>query len=356
MRRLLWTTLFLMPLAFAGGCRVEKLDTGPSWSVNVKFPLGDTAESFYNIARFVAGGDSSKIIRQGDEVYWKEVGREDRDTLITPDSAITVVYVDFNKPGAIKRGAQGIILRDVYAVVRLYIDTVKADVDLKLKAIVLFKESGTSDTIEITGLTIPANSRYFEYTIRDLYIRAESTVVYAKAYGYSSYTGEVMLLDSSVLEVYAPMHLEAHDTLVVENLMDVGLNDSVSMGDASVVSATVHLFSRRSIPMVFLVDAWLKDTVTNVDSMFVASIVLRDPPKDPSGYSTGFVYDTIVLSIDTAGVRFINEHAGQVRLKISGYLPGNPVDPYRAYIKAEDSLGIWGYVETLYDINRGGGQ
>ncbi len=356
MKRLLWTTLVLLPVAFAGGCRVEKMDTGPSWSVDIKFPLGDTAESFYNIARFVAGGDSSKIIRQGDEVYWKEVGYQDSDTLITPDSAITVVYVDFNKPKAIKRGAQGIILRDVYAVVKLYIDTVKADVDLNIRAVLDFRESGTQDTFVIEGLTIPANSTYFEDTIRDLYIRAETTVVYAKAYGYSTYTGEVMILDSSVLEVYAPMHLEAHDTLVVEDLMDIGLNDSVGTGNASVVSATVHLFSRRSIPMVFVVDAWLKDTVTNVDSMYVGSVVLRDPPKDASGYSTGFVYDTIILSIDTAGVRFLNEHVGQLRLKVSGYLPGNPVEPYKAYVKADDTLGIWGYVETIYDINQGGGQ
>ncbi len=356
MRKLLWTALALLPIAFAGGCRVEKMDTGPSWSVNIKFPLGDTAESFYNIARFVAGKDSSKIIRQGDEVYWKEVGYQGRDTLITPDSTVTIVYVDFNKPKAIKRGAQGIILRDVYAVVKLFIDTVKADVNLKLKSILVFKESGERDTFIIDGLTIPANSTYFEDTIRGLYIKAETTIVYANAYGYSSYVGEVMLLDSSILEVYAPMHLEAHDTLVVEDMMDIGLNDSVSTGNASVVSATLHLFSRRSIPMVFIVDAWLKDTVTNVDSMFVGSVVLRDPPKDASGYSTGFVYDTIVLSIDTAGVRFLNEHAGQVRLKVSGYLPGNPVDPYKAYVKAEDSLGIWGYVETIYDINGGGGQ
>jgi len=356
MRRLILSSLVLLPMIFAGGCRIEKLDTGPSWSVDIKFPLGDTAESFYNIARFVAGKDSSKIIRQGDEVYWKEVGKEGKDTLITPDSVITVVYVDFNKPQAIKSGAQGIILRDVYAVVKLFIDTVKADVDLNLKSIILFKESGTVDTFVIEGLTIPANSTYFEDTIWNLYIRAETTIVYANAYGYSSYIGDVMILDSSILEVYAPVHLEAHDTLVIEDMMDIGLNDSISTGDISVVSAAVHLFTKRSIPMIFIVDAWLKDTVTNVDSMYVGRVELRDPPKDATGYSTGFVYDTVILSIDTAGVRFINEHAGQVRLKVYGYLPGDPVNPYKAYVKAEDSLGIWGYVETIYDINQGGGQ
>ncbi len=356
MKRLMLASLLLLPMIFMGGCRVEKLDTGPSWDVDIKFPLGDTSESFYNMARFIAGKDSSKIVRIGDEVYWKETDLRGEDALITPDSSITVLDVNFNKPKAVKSGAQGIVLRDVFAVVKLYIDTVKADVDIKIKALVYFQESGRRDSLIITGITIPANATYFEDTIRDLYIRAETTIVIAEAYGNSSYTGEVMVLDSSILEVYAPMHLVAEDTLVVEDLMDIGLDDSISTEGMAVNSATVHLFSKRSIPMIFIVDAWLKDTVTNVDSMYVGRVELRDPPKDAIGYSTGFVYDTIILGIDTAGVRFINEHAGQLRLKVHGILPGNPTDPYRAYAKAEDSLAIWGYIETIYGINQGGGQ
>ncbi len=354
MRKFLAGLSLVLPILFMG-CRVEKIDTGPSWNVDLRFPIGDSAESFYNIARFAAGKDSVKIIRQGDEVYWLETGDAPSDTLTTPDSLITIVFVDFNKPKEIVRGEEGLILRDVYAIVRLYLDTVKADVDLTLKARINFLESGMEDSLIIQNLQIPANTHYYEYRIDNLYIKAESTVVTVEAYGNSTYTGDVLITDSARLEVYAPMHLEAHDTLEINGRFDF-VSDSLKAGNASVSSATLYLFMRRSIPLQFRVDAWLVDTTTFADSLVVGQVILNDPPKDASGYSTGFVYDTVILELDTADINFVNQHAGKLRVAVRGLLPGDPVSPYKAYAKAEDSLAVWGFVKVQYDINSGGVQ
>lgn len=342
-------------MLFLAGCKVEKVDTGPSWNVDMSFPLGEGSTSFYDLLRAALGSDSSRLVQLGQDIYLTGISTSNSDTLFLPiDTLLGLYFVDFNRPKIIKRGSQGLILKDVYSIVRLYLDTVKADVGLSIKLYLNFLESGTADTIAIDTL-ISANTRYFEYRLDSLYIKAESTLIVFEIYGNSSYVGDVLITDSSIVEVYAPIHLEAHDTLEIDSRF-LFISDSVSFGDSNLVSTSLNLFMKRSIPMQFLLDAWLVDTTTYTDSLLIGHMVLNDPPKDALGYSTGFAYDTLTFELDTADINFINQHAGQLRVAIRGILPGDPISPYRAYVKASDSLIIWGFFRINYDIKSGGGR
>ncbi len=346
MRKLL--PLFLV--LYVASCKFERPTTGPSWDTTWRIPMGDTIISAYDLARKLAGKDSVNIVRIGREMYWLERDTVYNDTVNLPaDTTLASFFIDFNRPDFVLRGHNTTFIRDVFAIAKIYFDTVTTDLNATVKVFLTFLETDTYDTITISGINIPAGTKYFEDTIRDLYLKAESTFVDIKIFTNTG-RGIVAIVDSAFGFLYAPPHVEAYDTIILSKLMDITIDTQITE-TYGLKEVEVGLFLRHSVPMQMFARAFMVDTLTWRDTIFIDSFYIKDPPKDAQGYSTGFTTDTIIVILDTNHVNFINQYGKTMKIDVLGIVPAVPTQPYRSYTRADDSLNTWGYVKFKAIVN-----
>ncbi len=350
--------MFLMVMA----CNIKKPESGPSWDVYPRFPIGDSISSAYDIARKSAGKDSFKIVRVDDNLfYWIEEDKRLNDTISLPTDTITSIFViNANRPKEIIRGYDKVYIHDCKARIKLYFrDILNDSIYAYLKLTILYKETNQSQTYIITNITIPPGdyrTNPYVYEKDGFTIKAETTIVEMNFIAQSSTNPNLFaVLDSSIGQLWIPPHFEAYDTVIAYNLANFEQNQSIPSETLrfKVKKLWVELYTRHSLPFKILSNVWLKDTVSN-DSIFITNEYFKSAPKDPlTGYSTGYIYDTIVIVLDTNQLNYYNQRKGKLKFSLWGIAPIYTNYPERAYIRSKDSLEVWGDIKAIIGINQG---
>ncbi|MEO0152114.1 MAG: hypothetical protein ABIL78_07140 [candidate division WOR-3 bacterium] len=349
--------IFLTLLA----CNVKKPETGPSWDVYPRFPIGDSISSAYDIARKSAGKDSLKVVRIDDNwFYWIEEDKRYNDTISLPsDTVVSLFVIDFNKPKEIIRGYDKVYINDCKARIKLYFsNTLNDTIYGYLKITILFKESGNQDFFIIPNIVIPPGNyktNPYIYEKDGFRIKAETTIVHMDFIANSSSNPNLTTtLDSAIGQFWVPPHFEAYDTVIAYKLQEFDQNQPISAETSGIKfkKVWVELYTRHSLPIKILSQVWIKDTVLN-DSIFVTNEYFKSAPKDPNtGYSTGYVYDTIIVVLDTNQLNYYNQRRGKLKISLLGIAPIYTNYPERAYIRSKDSLEVWGDIKAIIGINQ----
>ena len=342
-------------------CNIKKPESGPSWDVYPRFPIGDSASSAYDIARKSAGKDSLKVVKIDDIwFYWIEEDKRFSDTIQLPsDTIVSLFVIDFDRPKEIIRGYDKVYINDCKAVIKFYSSNVLNDyIYGYLKLTILYKETNQSESYVISNITIPPGDyriNPYIYEKDGFRIKAETTVVYMDFIATSSTNPNLFaILDSSVGQLWVPPHFEAYDTVIAYKLQEFEQKESFSKETlgVKVKKLWVELYTRHSLPLKILSNVWIKDTVEN-ESLFVTNEYFKSAPKDIyTGYSTGFVYDTIIIELDTNHLNFYNQRKGKLKFSLFGIAPIYTNYPERAYIKSKDTLHIWGDIKAILGINQ----
>ncbi len=342
-------------------CNIKKPDTGPSWDTYPRFPIGDSISSAYDIARRSAGKDSIKVVRIDDVwFYWIEEDKRYNDTISLPsDTVVSVFVINFNKPAEIIRGYEQVYINDCKARVKLYFkdilnDTIYGYIALKI----VYKQSGTEQNYIIGNIKIPPGNyktNPFIYEKDGYRIKAETTIVYMNFIADTSNNPNLTaILDSSIGQFWVPPHFEAYDTVIAYKLQEFEQSEPISNDTSGfkVKKIWVELYTRHSLPFKILSNVWLVDTLTN-DSIFITNEYFKSAPKDPNtGYSTGYVFDSIIIVLDTNQLKFYNERRGKLKFSLYGVAPIYTAYPEKAYVKSKDSLQIWGDIKAIIGINQ----
>ncbi len=341
-------------------CNVKKPETGPSWDVYPRFPIGDSISSAYDIARRSAGKDSLKIIRIDDNwFYWIEEDKRYNDTISLPVDTLVLLTIDFERPKEIIRGYDQVYINDCKAKIKLYFNSVLNDTIFGYLVInVFFKETGNSESYVIGNLSIlPGNYKINPYIYEKdgIRIKAETTIVKLNLVLNSSSNPNIsIVLDSAIGQVWVPPHFEAYDTVIAYKLAEFEQKQTFS-NETSLVKVKklwVELYTRHSLPLKILSSVWIKDTIAN-DSIFVTNEYFKSAPKDPfTGYSTGYTYDTIIITLDTNHLNYYNQRLGKLKISLTGIAPIYTNYPEKSYIRSKDSLQIWGDIKAIIGINQ----
>jgi len=343
-------------------CNVKKPESGPSWDVYPRFPIGDSISSAYDIARRSAGKDSFKIVRIDDNLfYWIEEDKRYNDTINLPTDTIASLFViNFNRPKEIIRGHDKVYINDCKARIVLYFRNILNDyIYGYLILTILYKETNQSQSYIIPNITIPPGdyrTNPYIYEKDGFTIKAETTIVYMDFIANSSTNPNLFaILDSSIGQFWVPPHFEAYDTVIAYKLQEFEQNEPIpneTLG-FKVKKLWVELYTRHSLPVKILSNVWLKDTTSN-DSIFITNEYFKSAPKDPlTGYSTGYIYDTIIIELDTNQLKFYNERRGKLKFSLFGIAPIYTNYPEKAYIRSKDSLQIWGDIKAIIGVNQG---
>lgn len=348
--------MFIMLIA----CNIKKPETGPSWDAYPRFPIGDSISSAYDIARKSAGKDSIKIVRV-DNIwfYWIEEDRNYYDTINLPTDTIASLFqIDFERSKII-RGHNSVYINDCKARVILYFrnilnDTIKGYLNVK----VVYKETNNQENYTIADIKIPPGdyrTNPYVYEKDGFRIKAETTLVYLDFIAKSSNNPNLTaIIDSGIGQLWVPPHFEAYDTVIAYNLAEFEQEEAISAetSDIKVKKLWIELYTRHSLPIKILSQVWLRDTVLN-DSIFITNEYFKSAPKDiNTGYSTGYIYDTIIITLDTNQIKYYNERRGKLKFSLKGIAPIYTNYPEKVYIKSIDSLQIWGDIKAIIGINQ----